>query len=388
MARIGETLREARERRGLTIEQVAQETRISARFVEALEEERFEELPAPVYVRGFLRSYANFLRIDPQPLLDQLVGGEPGLGAGPPGFVGGPREIRERPVRRRADPFRRSGNGEPGSVEGDGWAPERPMAVAPSGPPPMEPPSYSEELNPDPFGFERGPRLSRRAVGGVLLERPEVPGEGGLPRALVLAALGVGVTVVVLAAVAIARGGGGGGSSPGAAPDAATRTLTPGAVVPVGSVTGTASPRATGTGAATPSVSATVVGTVTPGASPTGTMGPSTPTPGGSSTATPTLAPTATPTPLPPTPTPTPLPPRPSGLQACDLRLQEGKCGPSPARVICFPPFPADLGIGTNSNWFVDVSRSYPLQPGWREVWVEYGVSVGPLIDVGQHGCE
>jgi hypothetical protein len=62
--------------------------------------------------------------------------------------------------------------------------------------------------------------------------------------------------------------------------------------------------------------------------------------------------------------------------------------------VICYPPFPADLGIGSNSNWFVDVSKSYPLQPGWREVWVDYRGSVdyresiGPLIAVGQRGCE
>jgi hypothetical protein len=87
-------------------------------------------------------------------------------------------------------------------------------------------------------------------------------------------------------------------------------------------------------------------------------------------------------------PTPTPLPPRPSTLSACDLNREVEKCGPSPARVICYPPFPADLGIGSNSNWFVDVSKSYPLQPGWREVWVEYTVSVGPLITVGQRGCE
>lgn len=70
------------------------------------------------------------------------------------------------------------------------------------------------------------------------------------------------------------------------------------------------------------------------------------------------------------------------------MNLELGKCGPSPARVICFPPFPADLGVGSNSNWFVDVSGTYPLQPGWREVYVEYGVSVGPLIDAGQHGCQ
>src|SRR6185503_1404785 len=76
VAGIGESLRSTRERRGLSIDQVALETRISPRFLEALEAEQFAELPAPVYVRGFLRSYANYLRIEPEPLLEQLVNGD------------------------------------------------------------------------------------------------------------------------------------------------------------------------------------------------------------------------------------------------------------------------------------------------------------------------
>jgi hypothetical protein len=54
MPTVGETLRSAREQRGLTIEQVSHDTRISARFIEALEADRHQELPAPVYVRGFM----------------------------------------------------------------------------------------------------------------------------------------------------------------------------------------------------------------------------------------------------------------------------------------------------------------------------------------------
>ena len=73
VADIGISLRNGRVQRGLTIDQVAQETRISPRFLEALEAEAFDELPAPVYVRGFLRSYANFLHLDATPLLEQLA---------------------------------------------------------------------------------------------------------------------------------------------------------------------------------------------------------------------------------------------------------------------------------------------------------------------------
>ena len=69
VAPIGEALRGAREGLGLTVEQAAVDTRISARFLEALEMERFEDLPADVYVRGFIRSYAAYLRLDPIPLL-------------------------------------------------------------------------------------------------------------------------------------------------------------------------------------------------------------------------------------------------------------------------------------------------------------------------------
>ena len=73
LGQIGSTLRSARVQRGLTIEQAAQDTRISRRFIEAIEAEDFDALPAPVYVRGFLRSYSNYLRVDPQPLLAQLT---------------------------------------------------------------------------------------------------------------------------------------------------------------------------------------------------------------------------------------------------------------------------------------------------------------------------
>ncbi|PFG73981.1 helix-turn-helix domain-containing protein [Tepidiforma thermophila] len=403
MANIGHTLREARERRGLTIEQVAQETRISPRFLEALEAEEFDALPAPVYVRGFLRSYANFLRIDPQPLLDQLVGGEIGFPAGPAGYVGGPRPPgRPTTSRERTDPFRRAAGPPPaagmGADDDERWAPEpAERGVRDAGPTPIAPPSYQGELNPDPYGFERGPAPYRRATGGVLLERPELPGQGGVPRGVLLA-LGAAMVAVVALAVAVVLGGGGDsdGTPAGGAPGEPTRAVTPAAVVPVGSPT----PRTTGTAAASPTGTGTPAGTAT--ATVTGTPGTGTPTvaaettPGAAATPTqtpttaptPTVAPTATPTPFVPTPTPTPLPPRPSTLSACNLNLELGKCGPSPARVICFPPFPADLGVGSNSNWFVDVSGTYPLQPGWREVYVEYTVSVGPLIAAGQRGCQ
>ncbi len=72
MDEIGHILREARENKGLTLEQVQERTRISVRYLSALESGRYEVIPTPVNARGFLRNYARFLGLDPQPLLDRF----------------------------------------------------------------------------------------------------------------------------------------------------------------------------------------------------------------------------------------------------------------------------------------------------------------------------
>ena len=69
MSPLGETLQKARQARGVTLEEVSQETRISRRYLEALENENFGLLPAPVYARGFLRIYARFLGLEPAELM-------------------------------------------------------------------------------------------------------------------------------------------------------------------------------------------------------------------------------------------------------------------------------------------------------------------------------
>jgi cytoskeleton protein RodZ len=66
---IGNTLREARIRRGLTIADVESVTKIRARYLEALEENDFEVIPAPTYVKGFLRTYALLLKLDADALV-------------------------------------------------------------------------------------------------------------------------------------------------------------------------------------------------------------------------------------------------------------------------------------------------------------------------------
>ena len=68
---VGSLLRAQREALGLTLEQAEEATRIRHRYLEALEAERFADLPGEVYVRGFLRLYAEYLGLDPDEVLSR-----------------------------------------------------------------------------------------------------------------------------------------------------------------------------------------------------------------------------------------------------------------------------------------------------------------------------
>ena len=61
---LGQYLRQERERRGITIEQVASATKIGIKTLHALEEDRYSELPARPFIRGFVTSYARFIGLD------------------------------------------------------------------------------------------------------------------------------------------------------------------------------------------------------------------------------------------------------------------------------------------------------------------------------------
>ncbi len=66
----GDLLREARNRRGWTVSRVAEDMNLEVRFIEAMEENRFEDLGAPVFARGHLRKYARLLEVDPDRLME------------------------------------------------------------------------------------------------------------------------------------------------------------------------------------------------------------------------------------------------------------------------------------------------------------------------------
>jgi cytoskeletal protein RodZ len=81
MTNFGASFKKAREFRGITLDQIAKETRISTRFLAAIEDEEFHLLPGGVFNRGFIRSYAERVGLDPDQAIadyERLVSaGEP-----------------------------------------------------------------------------------------------------------------------------------------------------------------------------------------------------------------------------------------------------------------------------------------------------------------------
>ena len=71
MASIGEQLRSAREDKNLSLEDAANDVKISKRYLEALEEGNYSIFPAQVYVKGFLYNYSRYLELDPKSILEQ-----------------------------------------------------------------------------------------------------------------------------------------------------------------------------------------------------------------------------------------------------------------------------------------------------------------------------
>jgi len=71
MFEIGNSLREARLRQGLDFPEIEQATKVRPKYLRALEDEQFDILPGQTYVKGFLRSYAEYLGLDGQLYVDE-----------------------------------------------------------------------------------------------------------------------------------------------------------------------------------------------------------------------------------------------------------------------------------------------------------------------------
>src|SRR5918997_3012440 len=71
MPEIGETLREARMRRRIDMTEVESATKIRGKYLRALENEEWELLPGPTFVKTFLRTYAEYLGLDARLLVEE-----------------------------------------------------------------------------------------------------------------------------------------------------------------------------------------------------------------------------------------------------------------------------------------------------------------------------
>lgn len=102
--RVGQALREARTERGIDLSEVERVTKIRVKFLHAMEEDRWEALPAPTYARSFLATYARFLGLDDQALVDQYRATVDEAGRAEPI----PPTVIRRGVLRQGRPIRRS----------------------------------------------------------------------------------------------------------------------------------------------------------------------------------------------------------------------------------------------------------------------------------------
>lgn len=72
-ASFGTWLRRQREAREISLRQIAERTKISMRYLQAMEDDRFEVLPAPVFAKGFLREYARYVGLSPDDVVNHYL---------------------------------------------------------------------------------------------------------------------------------------------------------------------------------------------------------------------------------------------------------------------------------------------------------------------------
>ncbi len=187
MGELGSRLRRAREARGLTLEDAERDTRISRRYLQALENEEFDVIPAPVYARGFLRSYSQYLGLDPQEMLALF-----------------PRDPYSTGVSsRRASPEPRPAT-EPAYGAGRPvW--RRPAAGGPAGGATGGAPSPPRRFGASPFGSGRAGEEREPIIGvDIGVPRPAAgrrvgAGAAEPARTALVAGVAVGITLFVLA---------------------------------------------------------------------------------------------------------------------------------------------------------------------------------------------
>jgi transcriptional regulator with XRE-family HTH domain len=215
MGELGSLLTRAREARGLTLEDAERDTRISRRYLQALEAEQFEVIPAPVYARGFLRSYSQYLGLDPAEALAMFPREEdPEYQRVAEATTPPPRASREAPVSPQS-PARPSWRSAPQPVR-------EPMPEKPAGRQPPPKPQPAPRAFPRPVARAEEQRdPGWEPVIGVDIGVPNPARKlktdpAAQTRSAVVAIVAVGVILgTVLLALLISNLGGGGNTPPG-----------------------------------------------------------------------------------------------------------------------------------------------------------------------------
>lgn len=96
----GSWLRRQREMREISLREIADRTKISLRYLEAMEADRFDLLPAPIFAKGFLREFARYVGLSPDDVVNHYLSVHK-----PEDSVAGPEEVRPRPKPRSNEPI-------------------------------------------------------------------------------------------------------------------------------------------------------------------------------------------------------------------------------------------------------------------------------------------
>jgi cytoskeletal protein RodZ len=105
MPALGERFRAAREARGLSLSDVAEQIRIRSVYLAAIEDENWSTIGAPVYIRGFLRTYGRFLGLDTEEIVSEFNGASPEPAASSPGSSQKNTYLAEPPPPRHLSPL-------------------------------------------------------------------------------------------------------------------------------------------------------------------------------------------------------------------------------------------------------------------------------------------
>lgn len=295
MKKTGELLKKAREEKGLSLHEIGLSLKISSKVLKAIEEGDETQLPAKTFLRGFVQSYANFLHLNSDQVLEVFY--EEMGSTKPKPYIRQTEEPKAAGTTTESE-TKPAGAATEGTAEAAAPAPEATVTPIRKTPPPTSSnhgmQSLKENKNTKTYIILG---LGVILVGLILFTKKMIDKyskEAEVPSAEVAQTMEGATPVVVDTTID-------GGTLTEVDPNA-----TPG---PLGNLTTTPTPAAPVSSTATPAASptsavSTPVTAATPAASPTATPKP---------TATPSPAPTATPSPTPvaspsPTPTPTPKP--------------------------------------------------------------------------------